>query len=370
MRYDPHVRSSLAPLAFTLALAACGGQDPLPLPGSNTCVDPFDEHAEPPAPAVPSASATTGHVTFAISRLFIGDTDREGKPTFGAWASYGYDLDGISSLACADQDPPTLCRPRDGADATSVHTDGDEGRDNSFGKHLAAFFVGMDSHFTESMNARLAAGGATLLVDIDGLGVSPSVGPLTARLHATTSLPTAPLYDGSDAFPIRPELLDDPANAATALLHTEDSYVADDVWVGRFAGDLPIDLTFDLHETRVRVVIHDPVITMRLDIARARVTLGTLAGVVSAEALSTELGDAYYRLLHDSFVLCSTAAHDDVVESVLQAADMPLDGVSHPESACDGISIGLGFKAEQATLGPIAEPETPLDPPPPCDTTP
>src|SRR5689334_17412348 len=82
-----------------------GGGGGNPTTGSGT-------HATPPAPGPTKPGDGTGSVTMAISKLYLGDTKRDGSPdAVNGWKEYGYDLDGVISTATSTG----LCKPRDNA---------------------------------------------------------------------------------------------------------------------------------------------------------------------------------------------------------------------------------------------------------------
>src|SRR4051794_20315613 len=123
--------SRLTALVLPALLAACGSPERAV---SSTII-----HAAPPGPGPAIAPDGPSHVTFAVSRLHLGDADRDGTPDEGAWAHYGYDLDGkISTAASTD-----LCQLRDGAKAAAVYPDGDDGTDNAFGRGALPLFLGL-----------------------------------------------------------------------------------------------------------------------------------------------------------------------------------------------------------------------------------
>ncbi len=49
--------------------------------------------------------------------------------------------------------------------------------------------------------------------------------------------------------------------------------------------------------------------------------------------------------------LCSGASYDQIVAEIDAGADLPATATSAPQSACDALSVGIGFHADQATLG-------------------
>jgi hypothetical protein len=190
----------------------------------------------------------------------------------------------------------------------------------------------------------------TVLVSIDNLGAGPSYSGLAARLYEAAPLGRPPAHDGTDAWPVR------------AALATRASYLIADTWVGRLDGELVIELpSGQLPNVHLRIL--NPVVSMRLDRARRFAAEGTIAGVLATAALVSEV-----RGLMGSIdpSLCDGASSDDILRQMAQASDRLEDGTEDPRAICDGISIGLGFEAERAELGPIAAPEPPA--PWPCST--
>ncbi|HSN97617.1 MAG TPA: hypothetical protein VLS89_04935, partial [Candidatus Nanopelagicales bacterium] len=113
--------------AALLAFTGCGSTTTENPPTTAT-----DETGRvPPAPP-PSKPGSGEAVVFAVDRLFLGETDRNGTQSGEAWKQYGFNLDGKISDATSKD----LCKPVGTATASSVYTDGSDGIDNSFGKNI------------------------------------------------------------------------------------------------------------------------------------------------------------------------------------------------------------------------------------------
>ena len=348
---------AFAPLLFSLALAGCasgaGGELQSPPDGGAS-----PTHAEPPAAGTAHAPDGTGHVTFAVSTVMVGDRDRDGvRDTATGWKAYGFDLDGWISGASAPDGFRGQCTPRAGASQQNVETDGDLGIDNAFGKVLLPTILAADPTFPDEIAHGLAGGGTTLLVDLDQLGSGADYTGLTARVYTGAPLGKAPAYDGTDVWPVSPDSLRDPAQIGDALLETTDSYVTGDTWVGHFHGVLTVELPW-MGGLTMHLRVTDPVITMALDPARASAEGGTIAGIIATTDL---LAEAQAEALQLDPTLCpgTTTVHS-LLGLLEQASDILLDPAGDPAQPCDGISIGLGFSAQRVTLGPIA----PAVPPP------
>jgi hypothetical protein len=355
--------SLLLPLATLAALTAgvsCSSpaDTVAPPPGPNPCApDGGRVHAAPPDAGAQVAPDGAGHVTFAVSRYFLGDTERDGtaNPSH-AWQQYGFDLDGQLSFECDGFD--RMCSPRNNAPQRNLG-DGDDGIDNGFGKNVLPVFKGVSYDFVDEANQTLATGGPTLLLDLEGLGAGADYAPLTARLYGGAALGGTPAYDGTDAWPVRPEQLMNPLDPGSARIQSGASYVVGNTWVGRFQGDLPIELiSFQKH--RVRLVVRNPVISMDLDPGRKSATKGTLGGVLVTDVFLAEMRDLAPRLVGAEY--CSGATIDSIIAQLMQASDILTDGTQDPAQKCSGISIGLGFEAKRVQLGPVAAPLAPLPP--------
>ena len=99
---------------------------------------------------------------FAVSELFLGDTDRNGSPNPSAWKDFGYDLDGKIST----KDSTDLCKPNAGGSPSSVYPDGNDGIDNAFGKLLLPIITGLAQDASAQVNESIQAGDFTIIVNV------------------------------------------------------------------------------------------------------------------------------------------------------------------------------------------------------------
>lgn len=315
----------------------------------------------PPPPGPNRAPTGSDTVVLAIDRLFLGDTNPDGTPnTANGWRNYGYDLDDRVSTGTSTD----LCRPRNGASPSNVYPDGSGGRDNSFGKNILPIFLGLSSDFSARVNDAIAMGTLSpVIVALPQLDGAADINPIAARLYQGAAMETAPRWDGTDMWPVVPELLTDPTNIESSRLALPTSYVAGNVWVSA-PMPAPITLPIPLGDSsflQLPITITRPIITMRLNADRTAATEGMIAGILDTAALV----DAVRRSA-GAFdpSLCSGATIDSLVAQLEQASDILADGTQDPTRQCDGISIGLGFTARRIQLGPIAPATEP--PPDPC----
>jgi hypothetical protein len=94
----------------------------------------------------------------------------------------------------------------------------------------------------------------------------------------------------------------------------------------------------------------------------ASATRGTLGGVLDTQELIAWLKQVAGSI---SMSLCSGSAFDSIAQQIEQAADIVLNGdgsvTNPPGTACNAISIGLGFDATAVKLGSAAS--VPTSPP-------
>jgi hypothetical protein len=315
-------------------------------------------HAFPPKPGPENPPDGAGSATFAIKKLYLGDTNPDGTMnTSSGWKHYGFDLDGI-----AGGEPHQLCQPHYNASHKYTHSDGDAGIDNSFGRNLLPILRSLSTTFSTDVNAAIASGQWTLMFEIDALGSGADYNPLKGRLHSGALLMSPPLFDGTDVWPIRSDLLQDPADPSSAKVRFPDSYLVGNTWVGRAEGDITLvligkDLRVDLPVTRA-------VVTMDLDGSHGSATRGTLAGLIPLGAVLAQSHRVAGLIFPGT---CSDPGLLTIDRQLAQAADILADGTQDPARECESITLGIGFEAVRVTPGAPADPLPPPDPGCACD---
>lgn len=348
-----------------LSLASLGGALEVGCKSSTTPADntPVTLKTPPTPPANGAMGDGPGH-TYAVTRIFLGDTDRNGNDCNGrCWPDYGYDLDGQAT----DASSTNHCKPYMGAPPT-VKQDGANGVDNSFGKNLVPLLKSFTPDPDGKINDTLKAGSFTLLVKIDKLGTGANYVGLPASLYVGSNLGHAPANDGSDAWPVVPELLQcaDPMNCMKSDIPNSkvkfpSSFVNNNTWASGTSGT--IDLQLSIAGYTIDLTIAKAVITMNLAGDRKSATGGIIAGVIPVEPLIQELAKVAGTISKGQ--LCPpSATFDSVANNIRQFADIGQDGGQDPSKTCDGISVGLGFEASEAQLGDVAKPAPPK--PNPC----
>jgi hypothetical protein len=362
-----------AAAVFPLAMAACsdatsqpkGSSTPGPAPSQGLCPRSTVPVTLVKPPPPPDAGTTGGgSVLLAVTTFFLGDTDRSGAPSDQAWQSFGYDLDGLSCPGISTGH----CALRPGAIAVDVLRDGDGGVDNSFGKSCYPILAGLVPTFSADANRAVSAGVATLMIRVDGLPAGD--GRLTGASLAvvgeidSSGKPRPPTTDesanGTYPWHARAEFLQG-AEPAPAVAFS-DGWRAGD-FVVLTGADV---VALELHGSgTLRLRIQRPTITMRLSADRRSAEQGIISGVLRVEDAA-----AAARVLGVMVApqLCQSTALEGVVDQVEQCADVLTDLAQDPSRTCDGISIGIGFRASSATLSTPSA--APFEPPSPCPAGP
>jgi hypothetical protein len=302
---------------------------------------------EPPGPGPMKAGDGATSTTFAISKLYLGNTDPDGTPDpTNGWKHFGYDLDGKISTATSTD----LCKPRNNAPIKNVYPDGTNGVDNSFGKNILPVIIGLSSDAPQKINDGITGGKFTIMLDMAKLGTGADYNPLTTQLFAGGDLGGSPKFDGTDKWPVRPELLTDGMTVAGgSKISFPTSYVTGNTWVSGSKGD--VTLALSVSSFTLNLTIASAVLTMELSTDHKHATKGIIAGVLSTDTLISEL-----KKVAGAFdpTLCMGPTIDSITAQIAQASDIMHDGSQDPTKQCDGISIGLGFDAEVVQIGDVA----------------
>jgi len=313
----------------------------------------------PPEPPPEKPGDGPGAV-FAVDKLFLGETNRDGTPNkSNGWRQYGYNLDGkVSTTASKD-----LCKPNSSAAPATIYPDGDQGIDNSFGKNILAIILGLEPAPSTSVNESIGEGSFTVMMSLEGLGADPSYNPLTTRLYAGADLGAAPAWDGTDMWPVRPELLNDPTDITSSKVVFPQSYLVDNTWVSGTKGT--VNLNLSVSGFALNLTIASAILSMELDADHKGAVNGTIAGVLETEVLIEELQKVVGGFQPS---LCEGSTIEGILNQIRQASDILKDGSQDPSRTCDGISVGLGFSAKQVQLGTVAPASDPA--PDPCEMAP
>ncbi len=313
-----------------------------------------------PASGTPTAS-TTEH-NFAIYNLLLGDAPRGtgAAQSTTAWKKFGYNIDGkVSTRNSTDVCKVSNSGPK------SVHDNGENGIDNSFGANILPIILNTaGAQGPATINQAITDGKFTIMFDVTGLDDTPTQTNtgLTAQVLAGGAFDpdggTKPTYTMADNWPVRPELLSNPTDPKSSMVKFTDAYVTNGTFVNADPGTGNSDITIALSFSGVALslTIHKAIVTFD-HTAAGLADNGTIAGVIGTEELITGLKAVAGRI---STSLCTGSAFDGIAGQIKQASDIMHDGTQSADQTCDGISIGLGFVAKQignpAKVGSLGTP--------------
>ncbi len=315
----------------------------------------------PPKPGAEKPGDGSDARVFAVSELYMGETTRDGDFDDTAWRSFGFNLDGMISKEGVGH-----CQPVKGASADVVE-DGDEGIDNSFGHNMlpvisklaGTFNGGQDLAFSGEVTKSIHNGQFTLLLEMADLGTGADYNPLLVRGYAGASLGHPGAWDGSDKWPIAPELLADPADLHSTKISFPKSYLVNNTWVS--STETPtVQLQMDIMGASILLNVHHAVFAMDLAKSHEYVQNGTLAGVLDTKEFVAGLKTSLEPLVAGLGAQgCSALSY--LATQIEKMSDIMADGTQNPDKTCDGISIGLGYDMIQAKLGAVADPAPPVE---------
>jgi hypothetical protein len=273
-----------AVLVGVTGLAACGGGTTTPGGGGSGGGSSGGPGLKPPSPTAGAPAGDGTGKTFAVNKLYLGLVKRDGSASTEAWKDFGYDIDGkVSDINSAAQN----CKPLENGAPDKVHTDGNNGIDNAFGKNILPIIKGLAPDAEALVNEQIQEGSFSILIDIENLGDAADYSALSAKLYIASDEgeePGSTALDGTwDLFS---EFLNngDPEDPKVKFA---DAYLTADTFVSGTPGQL--DLSLSVAGFSLALNISSAVITMDLDGAHGSATNGVISGVIPTESLVSEL---------------------------------------------------------------------------------
>jgi len=303
----------------------------------------------PPPPNGAPPGDGSAPVVIAVSKIFIGTTDRMGNASSSAWKGYGFNID--NQITTPTSDLSMHCKPNSNASPAQMFPDAPGGIDNSWGKNLLPIFKNAagSTDLQAGQNQAIANGTWTIVFDMPALGPNMSYDPVKSfALLGEMKNGTTWEMDPSSVAGSTPD---------TANAQFPSSYLAQNTWVS--GGDGTIVVRVPIGGIDMRLTIHHAVIAMNLSADHQVATNGTIAGVLDTEEFAMEV----QRIVGAFDVsLCSGPATQSILTQVRQASDILSDGTQDPTKTCNGISIGLGFEGQAANIGGLGPPVMYPDP--------
>jgi hypothetical protein len=280
------------------------------------------------------------NTVLAVSALRLGDGSN------GEWKAFGFNLDGLVSTAASTN----LCQLNSGAAPSTPYPDGDNGIDNSFGKNLLPVILSVDSTWVSDVAAALQLGQFTALLELDCLYPTGDDPSFNTKVFAGESLGMAPKWDGTDKWPVDPDLLNNPTDPESSSVVFNGCSVTGQTFTSGTNGLilLTIPVTLNGLTTTLKLTLHAAQVTMTLAADRQSATGGIVGGVLNTEELVAEVDKLGYL-----FGICGTSALTQLETLVRQASDIMSDGTQDTTKVCDGISLGFGFDMAPAQIGVV-----------------
>lgn len=332
--------------AGLVSTQACSSESPGGGVATNPGKQPVPKPDAPPTPA-------TDEKTFAIDALYLGESDRKGVASNDAWKTYGFNLDGLATT----RDSKDVCTRQASASAANQE-DGPDGLDNAFGKVIMPFLKPFESNLSKKVTDSITAQGSfTIMLKLKGLtddATQTNTGLSGTLLVGGTFDPdkkTKPTFTPATDWPYR----------ADPQVPISGAYVNKGTFVNG-SGAATVRLSIDVQGKSLDLTINRAIITFDHS-APNDATNGTIAGVIATDELVAGIENVAGRISPKQ--LCSGDLVNTIKNTIRQASDIMRDGTNKPGTACDAISIGIGFTARRiGNPTRLAPPETP--PPDPC----
>jgi hypothetical protein len=332
----------------------------------------------PSAPTSGTTAAGTTAQNFALHTIHLGD--EPGTCSDGtSWCQYGYNLDGQNTQVNGATIQSGSCTPV--ADANPLNEqDGPGGLDNSFGPNIVnTLLEAVVSNPSQTLDTSIAAGHFTVMMDITGLLATPGqnstgiTGMLLAGVNfaqspnASTAVPT---FTTADNWPVDPSYVTGSTagqplpSGFTSTVTFTGAYDAN----GTFVSGSPTNVTLTLSVSGQQIVVPVQHATITFThpgvqdggaTADTHLSSGIIAGIVDAQKLVTSI-----TAVAGNFNICGGSTLTTLQQSILKAADIMDDASYSPSTPCNGVSIGLGFEADQ--IGPPQVAGTPGGSTNPC----
>jgi hypothetical protein len=202
------------------------------------------------------------------------------------------------------------------------------------------------------VNSSITKGLFTVLLKLYCLPPMGDVPVMTTKLFGATSLGMMPKFDGTDKWPVTPELLSNPMDPESSTIVFPVSSVKGTMFDSGKGQTfiLTVPVSTQSMSTSIKLTLHAAQATMNLAADRKSATGGMLGGVLNTEDFIAEV-----KKVGALLNLCGTALFDGLITQIRQASDIMTDGSQDPNKTCDGISIGLGFDMGVAQLGNVAQ---------------
>jgi len=328
----------------------------------------------PPQPMGAATTSTTAH-NFAIHHLYVGDDDPNPMYTAdpNAWKTIGYNVDGLDSTASSTN----VCTPYTKG-TTVQQVDGANGIDNAFASQIAPQ-LGLIGNLSQTVSLDIIKGSFTIEIDTTGLDgtATQTATALGGQLFAGATYTggaapplTGNYFSATDNWPVSEALLTDGMTiAGGSKIKFPAAYVTKGVWVS--GAPVNLGLSLSLEGESLTLTIHHAVMSFQY---AANGTTGLATnGVISGVLETTEFIAAINQVVGSIQGGADCAIVSTILPLIENSQDIIIDPTTGDVSntagtACNGISIGLAFDADE--IMPPSIVAAPVDagtPSPPCN---
>ncbi|MFO0669917.1 MAG: hypothetical protein U0235_09875 [Polyangiaceae bacterium] len=321
--------------------AACTVADGLSLPSATPDAGLADT-------AVDAPTVDAGCVTAHIPPPPAADVDGDGVEYVFALRELDFRVDPALGNAGFDLDQACTCRPDKDTcrvAAAQPHCDGENGRDNALAELSQSITLPESLDPERFVKRELAAGRAGLLIKVAGYNGQADDRSVKVSFYPSNGTETArdggpPTFTKTDRWTVDPGyLFGDPSLRIASLLSTK-AYVSGRTLVALFSFKFPIaGLDVDLASGAfVATLVDGP----------PRLEHGVIVGRWALDKAVHALG----QLDVDGSAACTLPFFPGVAPRVCQIADLRVNPAEDGRDlACDAISVGIGFSANEATIG-------------------
>jgi hypothetical protein len=311
--------------------------------GGGTSTSTASSSSDASSSSTGGLTCTAGEgVVLAVRKLTFGEG------TNGQWKKVGVNLDGLDSTAASSD----TCKLNDGAFSVTPYPDGENGIDNSFGKNLLPQMIALYPTLVADTNNGITNGVFTAMLKLDCVTPTGDIPSFTTKLFGGTALGSKPKFDGTDKWPVAPELLSDPMDPQSSNIIFPSSSIVGDAYEGgkNETFILTVPLNTATTSSSIKLTVYAAHTTMTLSADRKSAIGGKIGGVLNTEEFVAEI-----KKVGALLALCDNPIFPGLLTTIRQASDIMADGTQDTTKVCDGISIGLGFEMKEVLIGDVGK---------------
>jgi alpha-tubulin suppressor-like RCC1 family protein len=306
--------------------------------------------------------------------LGLLDIETNEPDTKSTWRTLGFDLDGrCTTPAQSPQGDMCQCTGA-GNNSKDVLVDGDDCRDNNFGKLFSNFAaVTADIRTIESKsNTSFEAGGPSVLLVIEDIGPDADDPYAPARLYLTRGfVDDPPKWDGTDAPRVDGSSVDGGVTSYPRQAFP-NGYIRNNVWVSGDLGApsipelrLPLSANIGMGASNLITEIPTSTLTIAIDLeAEPGKPRRSNVGAITPVA---ELVKKMFPLVSNLGKTCDDVLIPQVLQGVLAlSGDLSLANEGGGVF-CDAASLGMGIEWSEVQPPVDASVDQSAAPPPNCD---